>query len=124
MVTNLFMERHHLITKETMEEYCKGNYDEKDSVIDDLESFFEDIRLGEHSDGPEIWTYFLPKLTEEELKLIERQNNDFLNTFQGGFPDVNEAEMAASESDSKFLRAHGRRFTFTIENVLPSNSKS
>ena len=33
-----------------MESYCKGEEDEKDSVNDDLESLFENIRLGKEPD--------------------------------------------------------------------------
>ena len=61
MVTTLFMERKHLITKEIMVRYCKGHEEKKESVNDDLELFFEDIRRGKKPDGFKVWTYFLPK---------------------------------------------------------------
>ena len=61
MVTTLFMEKHHLITKEVMEDYYKGKLDERDSVMDDLESFIDDIRMGNKSYRREIWTYYLPR---------------------------------------------------------------
>ena len=61
MVTTLFMEKHHLITKEVMMNYCKGREVERDSVMDDLESFIDYIRLGKKSYRREIWTYYLPR---------------------------------------------------------------
>ena len=47
-----------------MESYCNGEYPLKDSVNDDLESLFENIRHGREPDE-EVRTYFLPKLTED-----------------------------------------------------------
>ena len=115
MVTKIRLSRRNLITKEKMENYCKGEENEKLSVNDDLESLFDDIRLGKKPDyfGS---TYFLPKLTKEELKLVERKDHNFMDTLLHGLnADVNEAEMKLSESDSKFVQAHGWRKTYTIK---------
>ena len=94
------------------------------SVNDDLESFFEDLRLGKEPDE-KVYTYFLPKLTEEEMELVEQKETNYLKTFSEGFlggnPDVPEAEMLLSESDSKFLKGFGYRRTFTIENSSEQN---
>ena len=46
MVTKIDIQRHHVITKESIENYCKGIELRKDSVNDDLESFFQDLQLG------------------------------------------------------------------------------
>ena len=111
------MSREHLITVEKMENYCNGKEHEKESVNDDLDSFFEDIRLGKQ---PKNWagTYFLPKLTEEELKLAEWKDYDFMQTFYSKMDaGVTNAEMKLSESDSKFVHCYGWRETFTIENL-------
>ena len=115
MVTSIYLFRECLITKEKMESYCKGEKDEKDSVNDDLESLFETIRLGKDPDE-KVETYFLPKLTEEELKLVERRDTSYLKTLWSPNPDVDETEMMLSESDSKYVRGWGRRRTFVIEN--------
>ena len=80
MVTIILMDREKLITKEAMEKYTKGEEDFKDSVNDDLESFFEDLRLGKEPDEL-IYTYFLPKLTEEEMELVEQNDTNYLQTF-------------------------------------------
>ena len=113
-----------------MESYCKGEQDEKDSVNDDLESLFENIRLGKEPDEL-VGTYFLPKLTEKELELVERRDTTYLQTFYleavGGAvglnPDVDETKMMLSESDSKYVRGFSRRRTFVIENSSESSSE-
>jgi len=114
MVTIIYMERLGLITKEAMEKYCKGEKYQKDSVNDDLESLFEDLRLGKE---PDEWveTYFLPKLTTEEMELVETKDTNYFENFLVDDPDVPEAEMLLSESDSKFVEGFGWRTTFTIE---------
>ena len=106
-----------------MESYCKGEEDTKDSVNDDLESFFENIRLGKEPDE-DVSTYFLPKLTKEELELVERRDTSYFETFNNGLifnPDVNEAEMKLSESNSKFVNGICYRKTFTIKNSFLQN---
>ena len=120
-----------------MDYICKEKDDlTKPSFNDDLDSLFEEIRLGkEQNDWVETNT--LSKATEEELKLLQRKNinvislddgrlfearNDFKlfrNPFQ--FPvneDVTRAETKVSESDSKFVERFGYRRTFTIKNPL------
>ena len=95
-----------------MENYCKGEYSGwKDSVNDDLESLFGTIRLGEKLDE-KVRSYFLPKLTEEELDLVERRDPSYFQTFQS-------SEMMLSETDSKYnlyVKGISRRKTFVIEN--------
>ena len=115
MVTFIDIERLKLITKEAMENYCKGEEHEKVSVNDDLELLFEDLRLGKQP-NEHIRTYFLPKLTVEEMKFVQRKDTTYLETIYFSNPDVEEAEMMLSESDSKFVQGLGRRRTFIIKN--------
>ena len=116
MVTTVCMDRWRLITNERKLNYWKGNEPEKESVTDDLESFFEDIRLDEKP-NEKAYTYFLPKLTEEELDLVEEKDTKFMDSLSFNMnADVDKAEMEASESDSKFVEGWCRRRTFTIEN--------
>ena len=140
MVTIISLERWKLITKEAMEDYCKGEEAEKVSVNDDLESFFEDLRLGKEPPHQSVFTYFLPKLTEEEMELVERKDTSYLQTFYNWklrhiSPDVTgfqppcyrplkEAKTKLSESDSKFVQGIGRRRTFTIKSSEVSSEKS
>ena len=112
MITYLLMMRIRLITKEKMENYCNGKMIEKTSVNDDLDSFCEDLRLGKKPDGS-VQTYFLPKITEEEKKLIERKDSKYLEKFFWQV-DVDKAEMKMSKSDSKFVDGLGLRKTSVI----------
>ena len=126
MVTIINMMRYDLITKEAMEDICNGeNYiyrERRDSVNDDLESLFENLRLGKQP-LEHVLTYFFPKLTEKELELVARKDFTYFETL--GLrtnKDVNEDQMKLSESDSKFVKAFGSRKTFTINNPSLQNS--
>ena len=122
MVTSIYLRRWKLITKEKMESNCKGEEYLKESVNEDLESFFENIRLGKEPDEY-VKTYFLPKLTEEELELVERKDTSFLKTFiKSSNPDVNETDMMLSESDSKYIYHWSWRKTFVIKNFYETSS--
>ena len=122
MMPSLDMWRQKMITKERMEHTCqpcqacqgKEDVDRKDSVNDDLESFLEDLRRGKEPDET-VSTYFLPKLTEEELELVERKDRSFLRTFELRKPRVKKAESRLSESDSRFVYGLSWRKTFTIK---------
>lgn len=113
------MERKNLITKEKMESFCEGKKLRKESVNEDLESLFDRIRLGKQPEVEEVRTYFVPKLTEEELELVERKDPDYLGTFsltiQNYNPDVDKTEMKLSESDSKFVQGFCLRITLKFE---------
>ena len=119
MTTRVWMERRNIITKETMENYTKGiladaNGWDSESVGDDLYSFFQRLQDKEEFDD-QVRTYFLPKLTHEEMRLVEMQNENYLDLFVLGFgADVDEKEMDASESKAKFARVKCYRKTFMI----------
>ena len=115
MVTSINLRRYKLLTKEEMEWYCKGDSKHlKDSVNDDLESLFGNIRLGkERYDW--VDTYFLPMLTEEELELIERRDKKFSQTFVWSLNPKRKAAMMFSKSDAKYVYGDSRRITFVIE---------
>ena len=122
MLTSIQMRRNRLITREAMESYCKGKEIRKVSVNDDLELLFEDIRLGKERESEHVFTYFMPKLNEEELELVERRDKSYLETFMSLKPDVREAEMKLSESDSKFVYGECHRRTWTIKNSSYNSS--
>ena len=118
MVTIISMYRWHLVTKEKMENYCLGKEDRKKSVNDDLESLFEHLQHNEKAKGF-ISTYFLPKLTPEELELVSRKDSNYMETFIRLFDsDVEEIEMKLSESNAKFVIVRSARRTITLENPL------
>ena len=117
MVTKIHTWRTVLITKEDMQTYCKG----LKSINDDLESLFADIRLGKEPNDDAVWTDFSPKLTEEELELIERKNRNYMQTFLAynwETADLDKAKLKASDSDSIFVRGYSRRTTFTIKKPM------
>ena len=98
-----------------MGNFCKGKEAYKDSVNDDLESFFQDLQLGKNISLFNI-TYFLPKLTKEELILVETKDEKYRKTFSLNLIDVDETKMMMSESKSKFVAGFCLRDTFKIYN--------
>ena len=119
MMTILRMERKNLITKEKMESFCEGKKLRKESINEDLESLFARIRLEKQQEFEQVRTYFVPKLTEEELELVERKDPNYLGTLswtnQNYNPDVDRTEMKLSESDSKFVQGFCSRTTLKFE---------
>ena len=102
--------RNFLVTKEMMIDWYKGKFAkgaaDKESVNDELESFFENLRTGEKFLIKAV-TFLLPKLTKKEMRLIEAKNDEHLKTYYdfhyGVNPDVRKEDMLKSESNSKFV---------------------
>ena len=131
MVTIINLRRLRLITKEAMESFCNGQHylhnkdvlkedQRQESVNDDLESLFEDLRLWKEPKELSI-NYFLPKLTKKELELVKIKHPTYSETLYYSNSDVNEVRMELSESNSKFVEGLGSRKTFTIENPSSQN---
>jgi len=126
-MTFLYMYRDLLITKEKMKEISTGNgYRQKDhetptggdtyenSIADDLELFYQDIKLGRNPLSL-AWTYFLPELTLKEMDLIEKKDPEYMRTFKLlNNADVSETEMQLSSSSAKYVIAYCRRRTIAI----------
>ena len=124
------MRRWKLITKETVKKAYQGKLKNDEdwkyfegSIHDDLETFFDNLQDRKKIKNEFVWSFFTPKLTEEELKLVEERNEQHLSTywhhFLGRNPDVDAEEMKKSDSPSKFVKAHCRRWTKTL--TLESN---
>ena len=127
MLTDIYMYRELLISKEKMIQFCRGkSYRQfhhktptekefyKESINDDVNSLFEDIKLGRRP-NPYTWTYFLPELTMRELELVENKDEEYFKNFKwSSNPDVDEAEMKTSTSSSKYVSAFCRRSTKMI----------
>ena len=126
MLTRLFMFRDLLISKEQMKRVCSGKsyrqFDHrtplggktyKESVGDDLESFFNDQKVRRSpliGYTEETWTYFIRELTEEELHLVQKKDRGFFEKFRWSTdPDIDETEM--STSTSKYISAYCNRHT-------------
>ena len=130
MVTMLQMSRQNLITKEVMESFCNRSFYKRnivgfhthESVFDDLDSFFTNLTNGKNREVCTLHqkiSYFVPKLTEKELKLVELKDENYFKTFEDfrslyGNVDVDETEMKLSESKSKFVNGVGKRWTWII----------
>ena len=113
MLTRIHLERSTLIPKEKADSYFNGEEREKDSINDDLETLFENIRLGKEPDE-EVTSYFLPKLTEKQMELVERRDKSYLQTFWTSNPDVDESVMKRSKSDSKYVQSWFYRKTTLV----------
>ena len=107
-----------------MESFCKGELkyggsnDEK-SGDDDIEEFFDNLQNAKVCDE-QVLSYYLPKLTNKELKSIEGKDKMLLKTFSFHFRDdmnvdIDEAEMKKSESKSKFVRGCCLRETISLK---------
>ena len=90
----------------------------EESIQEDLESFFEKLKIGNEK-RKDVATYFLPKLTNEELKLVELKDENHLQEYVwqiiGRTVDVDPEQMKKSESDSKYVRSKCVRYTYLLK---------
>ena len=133
ILTKLNMFRDSLVTKETVKKAYLGKLkndvnwvDYEMSINDDLEMLFVNLQDRKEIQNEEVASFFTPKLTEEELKLVEERDEQHLSTYlqyYGGYgnPDVDAEEMKKSDSRSKFVKAACFRKTIILE--LESNQK-
>ena len=121
LLTTLRMRRIHLITKEK----AKAAYDGKlktegwdsyeGSINDDLESFCNDLQNQEGIKEKSVRSFFLPKLTKEELDLVEEKNQEYMRSYLKYFmADVDAEEMKMSDSGDKFVHGRCIRKTFIL----------
>ena len=117
ILTMLDMARLNLVTKETVKKAAEGklkNYEDWNnydgSINDDFEKFFTGLQNQKEVNTEYVQSFFTPKLTNEELKLVENRNIEHLETYwiylEGKNPDVGVEEMKKSNSKSKYV--HGR----------------
>ena len=123
MVTSIYLKKQNLITQEKMESYSNGEYNlRRMSINDDLEILFEELQLGKKPSSI-VKTYYLPKLTEHQMALVNSKDKNFFNTFYNSEnADVTKKEMNSSVSNSKFILGECRRRTFRIK--IPGESSS
>ena len=133
LFTMLKLYRKNLITKEKVERYCteyffshtpfgfihnerelkEAEQHLNESVFDDLESTFQHLKSGNENEACSknllpVMSYYIPKLTQKELNLVDVKDELYLKTFWNVrrpflSVDVNPAEMKRSESNSKFV---------------------
>ena len=125
MLTMLYMGRWNLVTKEKMKKAYKGKLkdsegwvDEEESINDDLERFMIDLQNQKEVKDENVYSFFTPKLTNEELKLVQEGNKEHLETYWdhclGGNPDVDVEEMKKSDSKSRYVHASCWRRTMQL----------
>ena len=136
ILTMLEMERLKLVTKETVEKAYKGeleNYFHWEdfgpphytinygaSINDDLERFFIKLKNQKEVEDEDVFSFFPPKLTNKELKLVEEGNKEHLKSYEAHYkafgvnPDVDVEEMKKSDSKSKYVHVRCRRLTIPL----------
>ena len=130
ILTQLGMLRWKLVTKETVKKAYQGKLKHhkqwekyKGSINDDLDTFFTKFQDPKEVTDERVYSFFTPKLTEQELKLVEERNEEHLSTysyhFAGRDPDVDVEEMKQSDSRSKYVYGQCRRWTklLTLQSV-------
>ena len=127
ILTMLKMYRRNLVTKEKVKKAYKGELkndedwiDYEGSINDDLERFFINLQNQKEVKYENVVSFFTPKLTYEETKLVQEGNEDHLKSYldhlRGLNPDVDVEEMKKSDSKSKYV--HGRCLRRTIPLTL------
>ena len=127
ILTMLKMSRRNLVTKETVEKAVQGKMKSAEEpgwityrgpINDDLEEFFIDIHYRREVKCENASSFFTPKLTNEELKLVQEGEKEYMNSyldhFNGRNPDVDVEEMKKSDSKSKYVHGDCRRWTIPL----------
>ena len=131
LLTILKMERKYLITKETQKQaysdnstiYYKSELDwifYEGSINDDGESFFTRLQDNDLIEMESVESFFLPKLTDAELKLVKQKDKKHFESYSDPNPDINPEEMKKSDSKDKYVHCECKRNTF----VFTLDSKS
>ena len=127
ILTMLRMERRNLITKEKSKQAAEGKLkndrewkDYEGSINDDLDSFINNLQNSNEMGDEKVKSFFLPKLTKEELKLVEEKNEEHMMTYWFQIhADVDVEEMKKSDSKDKYL--HSLCIRETVHLTLESN---
>ena len=77
------------------------------------------IRLGKE---PDRWSYFSPKLTEEELELVKRRDRNYLQNFVSKVRLVFQSEITVWTFVESLKIISKLKFFQTLDQSLPRNS--
>ena len=127
IITRLSMYRRNLITKEKSKQAAEGKLkndrewkDYEGSINDDLDSFINNLQNSNEMEDEKVESFFLPKLTKEELKLVEEKNKEhMMNYVMKLNADVDVEEMKKSDSKDKYV--HSWCVSQTVHLTLESN---
>ena len=119
ILTILKMNRINLITKEKSKEAAEGKLkndpdweDYDGSINDDLDLYVKNLQNSGKNDYEEVWSFFTPKLTNEELKLVAQKNEEHMGTYLLKLDaDVGAEEMKKSDSKDKYVHTRCIRRT-------------
>ena len=119
ILTMLTMQRRNLITKEKSKLAAEGKLKNEPgwkyyegSINDDLDLFIENLQNSNEAEEEEVYSFFLPKLTKEELKLVEEKNEEHMMSYWSEFDaDVDVEEMKQSDSKDKYVHSWCKRKT-------------
>ena len=125
----LMMSRWNLVTKEKAKKAAEGKLkNDQDwkylqgSINDDLERFLINLQNQKEVKEDYVWSFFTPKLTNEELKLVQEGNKEHLinygKYYHGKNPDVDVEEMKKSDSKAKYVHVECRRRTFLLKTEI------
>ena len=130
ILTMLWMGRRNLLTKENVKKAYEGKLKNDNnfqfpvwkyydvSINDDLERFLINLQNQEEVKDERVSSFFTPKLTNEELELVQEGNEEHLNTYlyyiDGKNPDVDVEEMKKSDSKSKYVHVNCFRGTIPL----------
>ena len=132
ILTMLRMHRENLITKEKSKQAAEGKLknepgwrDYEGSINDDLDLFINNLQNSNEVEDEDVESFFLPKLTEEELELVEEKNREHMMSYVWRFDaDVDVEEMKQSDSKDKYVRSTCLRETVHLSlesNQTPSS---
>jgi len=129
--TTLRMFRRNLITKEKSKQAAEGKLKNdpdwkyyEGSINDDLDSFINNLQNSNEMEDEKVESFFLPKLTKEELKLVEEKNEEHIMSYSSFLDaDVDVEEMNESDSKDKYLHCECQRTTahLTVESNQTSS---
>ena len=140
IITILSMYRRNLITKEkskkavelqkearlssTFERSLEYGQDFfEGSINDDLDSFINNLQNSNKINYEEVFSFCTPKLTKQELKLVEEKEREHIRTYLMHDPDVEVQEMKESDSKDKYVYTRCYRETVYLESKLKSKPR-
>ena len=115
--------RNCLMTKEKVQKAYEGKLKNdknwnfyEGSINDDLERFWINLQNETEVKNEYVKSFFTPKLTDEELKLVLEENEEHFKTYYfKDDADVDAEEMKKSSSTSKYVHGTCLRHTFVLK---------
>ena len=119
------MFRRKFVTKETAKKAYREKFKKDEdwksyegSIHNDLDTFFSNLQGRKKIKNKLGYSFFTPKLTQQNLKLVEEMNEQHVSTYSyhvnGDNPDVDTDEMKKSDSCAKFVQGYCGRLTTSL----------